>query len=65
MPLDLGGYIIDSQTVGEKMKKPHHTARAGLAHVQQDLHRHDEIQSSSDQITIDSRLQKEASTLGG
>jgi hypothetical protein len=32
MPLGLRGYIIDSQTVGEKMKKPHHTARAGLTY---------------------------------
>jgi hypothetical protein len=29
MPLELEGYILDSQRVGEKMKKPHHTARAG------------------------------------
>jgi hypothetical protein len=28
----LKGYILDSQTVGKKMKKPHHTARAGLAY---------------------------------
>ncbi len=32
MPLELRGYIIDSQTVGEKMNKPHHTARAGLTY---------------------------------
>jgi hypothetical protein len=32
MPLELIGYIIDSQTVGEKMNKPHHTARAGLTY---------------------------------
>jgi hypothetical protein len=30
MPLELQGCILDSQRVGEKMKKPHHTARAGL-----------------------------------
>jgi hypothetical protein len=30
MPLNLRGQIIDSQTVGKKMKRPHHTARAGL-----------------------------------
>jgi hypothetical protein len=30
MPLALKGYILDSQSVGKKMKKPHHTARAGL-----------------------------------
>jgi hypothetical protein len=30
MPLEMRGYIIDSQTFGKKMKKPHHTARAGL-----------------------------------
>jgi hypothetical protein len=30
MPLDLRGYVIDSQTFGEKMKKPHHIVRAGL-----------------------------------
>jgi hypothetical protein len=34
MPLELRGYIIDSQTMGEKMKKPHHTARAGLTYNQ-------------------------------
>jgi hypothetical protein len=32
MHLELRGYIIDSQMVGEKMEKPHHTARAGLAY---------------------------------
>jgi hypothetical protein len=32
MPLGLRGYILDSQRVGEKMKKPHHTARAGLTY---------------------------------
>jgi hypothetical protein len=32
MPLKLEGYILDSQRVGEKMKKPHHTARAGLTY---------------------------------
>jgi hypothetical protein len=32
MPLALKGYILDSQTVGKKMKKPHHTARAGLTY---------------------------------
>jgi hypothetical protein len=32
MPLKLKGYIHDSQRVGEKMKKPHHTARAGLTY---------------------------------
>jgi hypothetical protein len=31
-PLVLKGYILDSQTVGKKMKKPHHTARAGLTY---------------------------------
>ncbi len=31
-PLALKGYILDSQTVGKKMKKPHHTARAGLTY---------------------------------
>jgi hypothetical protein len=30
--LALKGYILDSQRVGEKMKKPHHTARAGLTY---------------------------------
>jgi hypothetical protein len=30
MPLELQGYILDSQSVGEKRMKPHHTARAGL-----------------------------------
>jgi hypothetical protein len=32
MSLALKGYILDSLTVGKKMKKPHHTARAGLTH---------------------------------
>jgi hypothetical protein len=32
MPLALKGYILDSQSVGKKMKKPHHTARAGLTY---------------------------------
>jgi hypothetical protein len=32
MPLGLQGYILDSQRVGEKMMKPHHTARAGLTY---------------------------------
>jgi hypothetical protein len=32
MPLELRGYIIDSQTMSAKMKKPHHTARAGLTY---------------------------------
>jgi hypothetical protein len=32
MPLALKGYILDSQRVSEKMKKPHHTARAGLTY---------------------------------
>jgi hypothetical protein len=32
MPLELQGYILDSQKVGKKMKKPHHTARAGLTY---------------------------------
>jgi hypothetical protein len=32
MPLELKGYILDSQRVGEKMRKPHHTARAGLTY---------------------------------
>jgi hypothetical protein len=32
MPLALKGYILDSQRAGKKMKKPHHTARAGLAY---------------------------------
>jgi hypothetical protein len=32
IPLELRGYIIDSQTVGKKMNKPHHTARAGLTY---------------------------------
>jgi hypothetical protein len=32
MPLRLRGSILDSQRVGEKMKKPHHTARAGLTY---------------------------------
>jgi hypothetical protein len=31
-PLALKGYILDSQTVGKKMKKPYHTARAGLTY---------------------------------
>jgi hypothetical protein len=31
-PLALKGYILDSQTVGKKMKKQHHTARAGLTY---------------------------------
>jgi hypothetical protein len=30
VPLKSKGYILDSQSVGKKMKKPHHTARAGL-----------------------------------
>jgi hypothetical protein len=30
--LALKGCILDSQTVGKKMKKPHHTARAGLTY---------------------------------
>jgi hypothetical protein len=30
--LALKGYILDSQTVGKKMKKPHQTARAGLTY---------------------------------
>jgi hypothetical protein len=34
MPLDITGHIIDSQTVAEKMKKPHHTARAGLTYIE-------------------------------
>ena len=29
-PLDLRGWIIDSQTFGKKWNKPHHIARAGL-----------------------------------
>jgi hypothetical protein len=32
MPLALKGYILDSQRAGKKMKKPHHTARAGLTY---------------------------------
>jgi hypothetical protein len=32
MPLSRKGYILDSQRVGKKMKKPHHTARAGLTY---------------------------------
>jgi hypothetical protein len=32
MPLELQGYILDSQRVGKKMMKPHHTARAGLTY---------------------------------
>jgi hypothetical protein len=32
MPLELKGYIIDSQSVATKLKKPHHTARAGLTY---------------------------------
>jgi hypothetical protein len=32
MPLELRGCIIDSQTIGEKMNKPHHTARAELTY---------------------------------
>jgi hypothetical protein len=32
MPLELQGCILDSQRVGKKMKKPHHTARAGLTY---------------------------------
>jgi hypothetical protein len=32
MPLKLKGYILDGQSVGKKMKKPHHTARAGLTY---------------------------------
>jgi hypothetical protein len=32
MPLELQGYILDSQRVGKKMTKPHHTARAGLTY---------------------------------
>jgi hypothetical protein len=32
MHLKLKGYILDSQSVGKKMKKPHHTARAGLTY---------------------------------
>jgi hypothetical protein len=32
MPLELQGYILDSQRVGGKMMKPHHTARAGLTY---------------------------------
>jgi hypothetical protein len=32
MPLKLKGYILDSQRLGKKMKKPHHTARAGLTY---------------------------------
>jgi hypothetical protein len=31
-PLELRGNTIDSQTLGDKMKKPHHTARAGLTY---------------------------------
>jgi hypothetical protein len=31
-PLALKGYILDSQTVGKKMEKPHHTASAGLTY---------------------------------
>jgi hypothetical protein len=30
--LALKGYILDSQTVGKKMKKPHHNARAGFTY---------------------------------
>jgi hypothetical protein len=30
--LALKGYILDSQTVGKKMEKPHHTARAELTY---------------------------------
>jgi hypothetical protein len=30
--LALEGYILDSQTVGKKMEKPHHTAGAGLTY---------------------------------
>jgi hypothetical protein len=32
MPLKLKGCILDSQRVGKKRKKPHHTARAGLTY---------------------------------
>jgi hypothetical protein len=32
MPLALKGYILDSQRVGRKMKKPPYTARAGLSY---------------------------------
>ena len=31
-PLALKGYILDCQRVGKKMRKPHHTARAGLTY---------------------------------
>jgi hypothetical protein len=32
MPMKLKGYILDSQSVDKKMKKLHHTARAGLTY---------------------------------
>ena len=32
MPLEFQGYILDSQSVSQKMNKPHHTARAGLTY---------------------------------
>jgi hypothetical protein len=65
MPLRLRGYILDSQRVGEKMKKPHHTARQSRTHVQYDTHRHDEIRSHSNRGTTTSRLQHKTSILGG
>jgi hypothetical protein len=64
MPLELRGCIIDSQTIGEKMNKPHHTARAGLTY---NKIRTDTMKFNCPEIkkAINSRLRKDTSILEG